>query len=180
MANEIVPNTRTHGAASGPSEPDMMQEMEYKLLNRVLVADSFVERVQSLIADDFDVYNTHLQDLLAALSKDLDARMEQRICEYVKRSDQTTGSVETRGELCLAYISHLECQVANQKMALKDKETLSEQIQEVKMTSVCIVCNCNSNIKFISILLAHVFHTVQDRCSRAESRARNGTQDGQS
>ena len=158
MANEIVPNTRTHGAASGPSDPDMMQEMEYKLLNRVLVADSFVERVQSLIADDFDVYNTHLQDLLAALSKDLDARMEQRICEYVKRSDQTTSSVETRGELCLAYISHLECQVANQKMALKDKETLSEQIQEVKMTCVCIVCNCNCNI-YLSQFYLHIFFT---------------------
>ena len=74
-----------------------------------------------------------LEESAVVRHKLLDARMEQRICEYVKRSDQTTSSVETRGELCLAYISHLECQVANQKMALKDKETLSEQIQEVKI-----------------------------------------------
>ena len=95
--------------------------------------------VRGKIADDLDIYDVRIQELFELHSRRVYAHVEATVsglrCQNSAAARATAAEaavVETRGELCLTYMCHLEHQVATLKSALRDKETVAELIAEAK------------------------------------------------
>ena len=95
--------------------------------------------VRGKIADDLDIYDERVQKLLELHSRQVYAHVEATVsglrCQNSAAARATAAEaavVETRGELCLTYMCHLEHQVATLKSALRDKQTVAELIAEAK------------------------------------------------
>ena len=131
-----TPATPQKGIPAVPaSEAPHHQEPAQQPLSPAAPLQLDVERVRGLIADDFDIYHEYVKQLLAEHEKSFLEQLDRRLAQQQHRADMPVHGedVEARGDLCLLYMAHLEHQVASLQSALKDKDTLIEQISEVKL-----------------------------------------------